>query len=117
SASVRVEHGFQILKMAGSCARHGFRQHLRRVTVCGCAKLAEGGKEMVMAGFSAGDKLAHGKRVQQMPVKGRVLEGYAGKGLSRCGVAWRLRQRKRVAVDTQSILGRILNEAFRIDRA
>src|SRR5215472_1801956 len=64
SASVRIEHGFQILQMAGGSAGPGFRQHFPSVAVRGGTKFAESSKEMVVAGFNAGHKLAHGKRVE-----------------------------------------------------
>src|SRR5207245_1660294 len=47
-ASVWIEHELHILKMAFSCALSGLNQHFRGVAIGGGAKLAEGGKEMVV---------------------------------------------------------------------
>ena len=72
---------------------------------------------MVVAGFSAGDELAHGKCVQQMPVKRAVLQGDAGGRLAAGGITRRLREGESCAVNAQTVLHGELDEAFRIDRA
>jgi hypothetical protein len=117
SASIRVEHCFQVLQTARRGAGSGFRQHLSGVTVGGGTKLAEGGKEMVVTGFSAGNKLSHGERVQQVAVKSTVLQGDGGWRLAAGGIARRWRERKSYTIDAQAILDSKSDKAFRIDRA
>lgn len=54
---------------------------------------------MVMAGFKAGDELAHGESVEQMAIKNAVLQGGTCWRLASCGIARRLRERKSSAIN------------------
>jgi hypothetical protein len=86
--------------------------------VVGCsAELTKRGKEMIMAGFSAGTELPHGERVQQMAIERAVLQGRARGKLASAGVARWLRDRKIRAIHTQTIFHSKLDKALRIDRA
>jgi hypothetical protein len=103
--------------MSRGSTRSGLGKHFCGVTVGGSAELAEGGKEMVMAGFSSGNKLSHGKGVQQVAIERTVLQGDASWRLACSGIAWRRRERKGCAINAQAILRGVLDEAFRIDCA
>src|SRR6266853_4828280 len=103
--------------MAGSRALTHLCQHLRGMVVGGGAKLAKGGEEMVVAGFGAGMKLAHGKRIQQVSVERGILQGRGGGRLAVGGIAWRLSQCQSIAIDAQAVLRRPLDVALGVYRA
>src|ERR1700729_3387027 len=87
------------------------------MSIGGGAKFAESGKKMVMAGFSAGDELAHGKRIQQVSVKSGILQRYAGRWLVIAGIARRLRERKIASINTYAVVHGVGDETFRVNRS